>query len=70
MHLQVPPNLLYKPHHISKIFSPLILQLSLPDLLKPRVKSRMKFQLERRHVMLQKHMGDQQYYCVLRSVSL
>ena len=69
MHLQVPSNILYKPHHISKKNSSLILQLSLPDPLKPRVKSRMKFQLERRQVMLQKHMGDQQYYCVLRSVS-
>ena len=45
----------------------LILQLSLPNPLKPCVKSRMKMQLEqRRQAMLQLHLSDQQLYCLLR----
>ena len=49
--------------------SRLVLQLSLPNPLKPDVKSRMKMQLEqRRQAMLQLHLGDQQFYCLLRCV--
>ena len=49
--------------------SRLVLQLSLPNALKPGVKSRMKMQLEqRRRVMLQLHLSDQQVYCLLKCV--
>ena len=49
--------------------SPLVLQLSLRNLLKPGVKSRMKMWLEqRRQVMLQLHLSDQQFNCRLRCV--
>ena len=45
--------------------SHLVLQLSLPNPLKPGVKSRMKVQLEQRwQAMLQLHMSDQQFYCL------
>ena len=44
--------------------SRLVLQLSLPNLLKPGVKSRIKMQLEqRRQAMLQLNLGDQQFCC-------
>ena len=44
-----------------------VLQLSLPNPLKPDVKSRMKMQLEqRRQAMLQLHLNDRQFYCLLR----
>ena len=47
--------------------SRLVLQLSLPS---PGFKSRMKMQLEqRRQPMLQLHLSDQQFYCLLRSPS-
>ena len=41
--------------------SRLVLQLSLPNPLKPGVKSRMKMQLEQR-----RHLSDQKWYCPLR----
>ena len=42
----------------------LVLQLYLPNPLKPDVKSRMKMQLEqRRQAVLQPHLSDQQFYC-------
>ena len=45
----------------------LVFQLSLPNPLKPRVKLRMKMELEqRRQAMLQLHLSDQQFYCLLR----
>ena len=51
------------------IASHLILQLSLPNPLKPRVTSRMKMSLEQRpQPMLQLHLSDQQFYCLLRCV--
>ena len=44
--------------------SRLVLQLSLPNPLKPGVKSRMKMQLEqRRQAMLQLQLSDQQFCC-------
>ena len=47
----------------------LVLQLSLPNPLKPSVKSRMTMSLEqRRQAMLQLHLSDQQFYWLLRSV--
>ena len=47
--------------------SHLVLQLSLANPLKPCVKSRMKMSLEqRRQAMLQQHLSDQQFYCLLR----
>ena len=47
----------------------LVWQLSLHNPLKPRVKSRMKMQLQqRRQAMLQLHLSDQQIYCLLRWV--
>ena len=46
-----------------------VLRLSLPNPLKPDVKSRMKMQLEqRRQTMLQLHLSDRQFYCLLRCV--
>ena len=43
-----------------------VLRLSLPNPLKPDVKSRMKMLLEqRRQAMLQLHMSDRQFYCLL-----
>ena len=46
-----------------------VLRLSLPNPLKPDVKSRMKMQLEqRRQAMLQLHLSDQQFYCLQRCV--
>ena len=43
-----------------------VLRLSLPNLLKPDVKSRMKMQLElRRQAMLHLHLSDGQFYCLL-----
>ena len=43
------------------------LQLSLSNLLKPGVKSGMKMQLEqRRQAMLQLHLSDQQFDCLLK----
>ena len=47
--------------------SRLVLQMSLPNPLKPGVKLRMKMLLEqRRQAMLQLHLSDQQFYCLLR----
>ena len=47
--------------------SRLVLQLSLPNPMKPDVRSRMKMQLEqRRQAMLQLHLSDRQFYCPLR----
>ena len=47
--------------------SRLVLQLSLPNPMKPGVKSRMKMQLEqRRQAMLRLHLSDRQFYCLLR----
>ena len=47
--------------------SHLLLQWSLPNLLKPGVKLRMKMLLEqRRQAMLQLHLSYQQFYCLLR----
>ena len=44
----------------------LAMQLSLPNPLKPRVKSRMKMQLEQRlQMMFQLHLSDYQVYCPL-----
>ena len=44
-----------------------VLRLSLPNPLKPDVKSRMKMLLEqRRQAMLQLHLSDRQLYCWLR----
>ena len=46
-----------------------VLRLSLPNPLKPDVKSRMKMQLEqRRQAMLQLHLSDRQIYCLLGCV--
>ena len=43
------------------------LQLSLSNLLKPGIKSGMKMQLEqRRQAMLQLHLSDQQFDCLLK----
>ena len=45
----------------------LVSQLSLPNSLKPDVKPRIKMQLEqRRQAMLQLHLSDQHFYCLLR----
>ena len=45
----------------------LVLQLSLPNPLKPVIKLRMKMELEqRRQALLQLHLSDQQFYCQLR----
>ena len=47
----------------------LVLSCPCLNLLKPWVKSRMKMQLEqRRQVMHQLHMNDQQFHCLLRCV--
>ena len=47
--------------------SRLVLKLSLPNQLTPFVRSRMKMQLEQRWwAMLQHHLNDQQFYCLLR----
>ena len=49
--------------------SRLVLQLYLPNPMKPGVKSRMKMYLEqRRQAMLQLHLSDWQFYCLLRCV--
>ena len=49
--------------------SRLVLKLSLPNPLKPGVKFRMEMQLEQRwQAMLQLHLSDQQFYCLLRCV--
>ena len=49
--------------------SRLSLQLSLHNILKPSVKWRMKMQLEQcRHAMLQLHLNDQQFDCLLKCV--
>ena len=46
-----------------------VLRLSLPNPLKPDVKSRTKMQLEqRRQAMLQLYLSDRQFYCQLRCV--
>ena len=46
--------------------SRLVLQLSLPSPLKPGVKSRMKIYSElRQQAVLQLHLSDQQFYCLL-----
>ena len=69
-------NILYVYRKISDIsgtkFSNLnvsrfVLQLSMPNLMMPCVKSRMKMRLEqRRQAMLQLHLSDRQSYCLLR----
>ena len=47
--------------------SHLVLQLSLPNPLKTGVKSSLMMYLEqRRQAMLQLHLSDQQFYCILR----
>ena len=47
--------------------SHIVLQLSLPNPLKPGVKSSMKMQLEqRRQAMLQLHLSDRQFHSILR----
>ena len=47
--------------------SRLVLQLSLPNPMKPGVQSRMKMQLEQcRQAMLQLHLSDWQFYCLLK----
>ena len=47
----------------------LIMQFPLPNALKPGFKSRMKVSLEqRRQAMLQLHLSDRQFYCLLRCV--
>ena len=52
-----------------KNVSLLVLRLYLPNPLKPCVKSRMKMQLEqRRQAMLQLHLSDQEFYCIIRCV--
>ena len=44
-----------------------VLQLSLPNPMKPGLKSRMKMKLEqRRQPMLQLHLSDRQFCCLLR----
>ena len=44
-------------------------RLSLPNPLKPDVKSRMKMELEQhRQAMLQLHLSDRQFYCLLTCV--
>ena len=49
--------------------SRLVLQLSLPNPMKPGVKSRMKMELEhRRQAMLQLHLSDRQFDCLLECV--
>ena len=49
--------------------SRLVLQLSLPKLLKPGFKSRMKMELEqRRQAILQVRLSDQHFHCPLRYV--
>ena len=49
--------------------SRIVLRLSLTNPLKPDVKSRMKMQLEqRRQAMLQLHLNNRQFYCLLRCV--
>ena len=66
--VHLPSNLYYKPHQTTKLqcFFFHASQLSLSNLLKPGVKSRMKMQLEqRRQAMLQLHLSDQQIYCLL-----
>ena len=51
--------------------SHLVLQLSLPNPLKPGGKLRMKIQLEQcLQAMLQLHLNDQQFYCLLSSAFL
>ena len=46
---------------------PLVLYLSLTNQLKPGVELRMKMQLEQcSQVMLQLHLSDQQFYCLIR----
>ena len=56
-----------KSHYLND--SRLVLQLSLPNRLKPGVKSRKKMQLEqRRQAMLQLHLSDRQFYCLQRCV--
>ena len=47
----------------------LVLQMPLPNPLKPGVKTRMKMQLEqRRQAMLQLHLSDQQFYYIVMCV--
>ena len=53
-------------HQIPNV-SRLVLQLSLPNPMKPGVKSRMKMYLEQRQqAMLQLHLSDRQFYCPIR----
>ena len=70
-HIEVPSNLWYE-HNKSQILnvSRLVLEFSLPNPLKPIVKSRMEIKMEqRRQAQLQLHQSDQQFYylrvCVL-----
>ena len=46
-----------------------VLRQSLPNPLKPYIKSGMKMKLEQRqHAMLQLHLSDRQFYCIRRCV--
>ena len=57
-----PSNLLYKLHQKSQNLNVSRLLLSLPNPLKPGVKSIMEMQLEqRRQAMLQLHLSDQKF---------
>ena len=42
-----------------------VLQLPLPSLLKPGIKSRMEMWLEQRRQTMLQHLSDQQFYCLL-----
>ena len=47
----------------------LVLQLSLPNTMKPGVRSRIEMWLEHRlSALLQLHLSDRQFYCLLRCV--
>ena len=62
---KMPSNLSCKSQQIPTLVSRLVLQLSLPNPMKPGVKSRMKMQLEqRRQAMFQLHLSNQQFYCL------
>ena len=49
-------------------FSCLVIQLSLCNISKLGLKLRMKMLLEQRQAILQLHLSDQQFYCLLRRV--
>ena len=67
--LQIESALIFEPNplHTSQEYSRPVLSLSSPNPLKPSAKSIMKMWLEqRRQVMLQLHLSDQRFYCLLR----